>query len=458
MNSPAGIAGVAGKWLLAAVFFILPLNTLRPFGEVAVADLLIAILLPIAFFLFVTRFLLKKRFGEFPKWLWLGVLLLLASIALVELVPPLNPGRLIASFDEYGLEEGSSVVVGMRVIFALVAFPVVISVVVDRWATADLLVRLWIAGVSISCAAAVLDVVFGLGIQQALSYQSDHIRGFLVVFPGHATRQVGLTDHPNTLSLTAVMVSPLIMARMKSRRGLVRYGPALVLITLGILVSGARVGVVGLVLAAGFTLLMDERFRNAIRSMSRRAVLAASMVAVVAVALLSVGLLAPPQSTVGELVPSSISRMVRPSEATVSDRERESRIDDTIGYIKERPVLGYGFQWVESSHNAALQMLLAGGILALVGFYLVLFGYLKMGFGLRNRVPPESRDLTVAATISLLVYVISGIVDNHIFERYIYMPAGLILAMYLLQNARPADYSDGTADLKPVANTAKVLE
>lgn len=424
------------KWLLAAIFLTLPLNTLRPFKEIALADVLIAFLLPVAFYLFVVRFLVGRRLGSLPVWLWIGAALLLVSMALVELVPVINPDRLVASFDTYKIEEGSSVVVGLRVIFALVAFPILIGVVADRWGTIKLLVNCWIVGVSISCAVALLDVVLGTGIQQAFAYQPDLIRGYLVVFPGEAARQVGLTDHPNTLSLTAVMVAPVIMARMKTRQGLKVYGPVLALITFGILVSGARVGVGGLALAVVFTCLMDARFRSMVRSLRTRTIVLIVAVLVALATLLAVAIFASPESEIGKLVPSSLSRL-SPSENTteISDNERGSRLDDSIGFIEERPVLGYGFQWVEASHNTVLQLLMAGGILALVGFFLVLIGYLKIGFGLRRHLTGDNRDLSIAVTISLLIYVISGVVINHIFERYLYIPAGLILAIYLLQKA-----------------------
>ncbi len=440
LDTLTGLAGMLATWLLAAIFLTLPLNTLRPFKEIALADVLIAFLLPIAFFLFVMRFLVKRRLGNLPKWLWAGAVLLLISMALVELVPVIDPDRLVASFDTYKIEGGSSLVVGLRVIFALVAFPVIIGIVTDRWSVVRLLINCWIIGVSISCGVALIDVVLGTGIQQAFAYQPDLIRGYLVVFPGEAARQVGLTDHPNTLSLTAVMVSPLIMARMKSRQGLIRYGPIMALVTFGILVSGARVGVAGLILAVGFTLFMDARFRVAARTLKTRTIVLIIAALAVMATLLAVAVFASPKSDIGKLAPSSLSRL-RPSEntTTISDNERGNRLDDSIGFIKERPVLGYGFQWVEASHNTVLQLLMAGGILALAGFFLVLIGYLKIGFGLRRHLPDTERDVAIAVTVSMLIYVISGLVINHVFERYLYIPAGLILAIDLIRKA--PDYS-----------------
>ena len=435
LDSLNDLAGTVATWLLAAIFLTLPLNNLRPFREIALADILIVFLLPIAFYLFVVRLIAGRRFGSLPKWLWIGAALLVLSMLLVALLPPYDPERLVASFDAYGTEAGSSTVVGVRVIFALIVFPIVIGVVVDRWSTIRLLVNAWIIGVSISCAVAAIDVFLGLGLQKALSYDPETTGAYIL----YLDRQVGLSDHPNALSLMAVMVSPLIMMRMKSRAGLLRYGPVLVLICLGVLLSGARSGIVGLVLAAGLVMIMDPRFRSAIRGLRLRTGLAIGTGLVAVLLLLFAAAAAPPDSGVGKLVPSSVGRLLRSSDTTTSasDKERQTRIHDSIGYIKERPVLGYGFKWVESSHNTVLQLLLAGGVSGLVGFFLVLAGYLKAGFSLRRLVPEDQRDTCIALTISLLIYVISGLVTNHIFERYLYIPAGLLLAMLLLSKAAP---------------------
>lgn len=447
------LAGTVAKWLLAVIFLLLPLNALRPFKAVALADVLIALLLPIAFILFLTRYVRTGRIRWLPKWLWIGTALLLLSIVLVQLVPPLEIQRLSFSFDEYGVEDRSSMVVGIRVIFALVAFPIVISLIVDRWSTINLLVTFWIVGVSISCAVALIDKLIGTDLQSTLSWDPESIKGFLIVYPGEAPRMVGLTDHPNTLSLTAVMASPLVMSRMKSRQGLLRYGPALLLIAIGVMVSGARAGVIGLALAVILTLVMDQRFRTAVRGTNRRTLAAAAAVFVVMVAVLWIGVNAPPQSTAGKFVPASVSRLLRPADTTkrISDRERVNRLNDSVGYIKERPVLGYGFEWVETSHNTVLQLTLAGGIIALVAFFMVLLGYLKIGFGLRKLVPPNMEAAAVALTISLLLYVLSGLVVNHIFERYLYIPTGLILALFMLQKGRTEDRRGRTGKSEPAS-------
>ena len=107
---------------------------------------------------------------------------------------------------------------------------------------------------------------------------------------------------------------------------------------------------------------------------------------------LFVGVYASPDSPVGKLVPASIDRLLNAEKAAARfpTSSASTRFDDSIGFIEERPVLGYGFQWVEASHNTVLQMLMAGGILALVGFFLVLIGYLKIGFGLRRA--PDRRE------------------------------------------------------------------
>lgn len=426
------------------MFLTLPLNTLRPVAGVAMADLMVPIIFLVAFVLFLTRASVRKSVFQLPRWLWLGSGILLLSIGLVELFPPGDPGRLVSAFDTYGVQESLSVVVGSRLLIALVIFPVVVGLLVDRWATIKLLVDAWIIGVTISCAVVVLDTFFGFGIQMALAFDPTTVAIYLDQSSGDPARQVGLTDHPNTLGLTAAMVSPMVLARMESHRGLVSYAPVLVLLTLGIVASGSRTSLVVLAVGVALMIVLDERFRRTLGSLRIWTKLAALVGSVAVVALFSVAASAPSESDVANPVssspvPSGLDRTFNPGgeSATYANNEREAWIRDSLEFISERPLLGHGFQWVEASHNTVLQLLLSGGVIALIGFFLVLGGYVKLGFGLRSRVPRDLEGIGIGLTISLILYVVAGITTNHIIERYLYIPAGLILALGVLQKKEP---------------------
>lgn len=447
-HSPTDLVATAGKWLLALTFLTLPLNTLRPVRGIALADLVIPLLFLAAFVLFLARASVRKSVFQLPGWLWLGSGILVLSIGLIELFPPGDLGPLVSAFDTYGVEESKSVVVGSRLLIALVIFPVVVGLLVDRWATIRLLVDAWIIGVTISCVVVVLDTFFGFGIQKALAFDPTTIAIYLDQSTGDPARQVGLTDHPNTLGLIAAMVSPMVLAKMESRRGLVTYGPVLMLLTLGIVASGSRTALI--VLAVGFALMvgLDERFRRTLGSLRIWTKLAMLVGFVAVVALFSVAASAP-ESDVGNsdsgpasAVPSGLDRTFNPGgvSATYANNEREAWIRDSLEFISERPLLGHGFQWVEASHNTVLQLLLSGGVIALVGFFVVIGGYLKLGFGLRSRIPKDLENTCVALAISLVLYLVSGLTTNHIFQRYLYIPAGLILALYVLQKNGSGDY------------------
>lgn len=439
VKSLTDLAATVGKWLLVLVFLTLPLNTLRPVGEIALADFLIPALFLISFLLFVTRASVRRKVFLLPRWFWIGSAILVLSIGLIELFPAPDPGRLVAAFDNYGVQESLSIVVGSRLILALAVFPVVVGLLVDRWTTVRLLVNAWIIGVTVSCAVAVLDAYFGFGLQKFFAYDPDTIANYLSAAPGDPARHVGLTDHPNTLSLTTVMVSPLVMAKMTSRQGLIRYAPVLALMVLAVAASGTRTGLIVIAIGAVLTLAFDRGVRQAFSSLSTRTVVAGISIILVVAVLIGLAGAAPPESEVGKRVPASLSRIFNEDgvSSAYANNEREAWIEDSIDFISERPVLGHGFQWVEASHNTVLQLLLSGGVIALVGFALVIGGYLKLGFGLRSVIPEDLETTSVALAISLILYLISGITTNHIFERYLYIPAGLILALYMLHLTRP---------------------
>jgi hypothetical protein len=139
----------------------------------------------------------------------------------------------------------------------------------------------------------------------------------------------------------------------------------------------------------------------------------------------------------GSSTPPTIGRFGPGDEsAAESDGVRRQYLEDSVTYITERPLTGYGFRWIESSHNIYLQLLLSGGIFALAGFLTLAFGYLRVGFCTWGRVPDEISDTARAATVSVALMLLTGMVGNVIVDRYVYLPFALVFAISIITTGR----------------------
>jgi hypothetical protein len=453
----------AGEWLLAGAFFALPLNSLRPVGSVSYGDLFLVAAVAVAFALI----LLRRRLPQVPWWLWGGAAAVAVSAVVSLVFEPASVRDLEASFAN--TPDGSPLVECAKLLIGAAVLPVAAATIVRRAGAVNLLVTAWIAGVSLSAVSAVLDAYAGTDIQLALAYDIASVAGFFVIEPA---RSIGLTVHSNALSLTAVMAAPMLLSRMTSLRNTLIYYPLFLLVLVAVLLSGARAGLIGLAIAVGLTVLLSAGLR---RSFRQWRVALTLVVGLAAVAGLVFGLSVKPSSRAAEYYaeqsawttpvllasttpaeaveaepdePPTIGRFGDSESAAESDRERRQMLEDSIEYISERPLTGYGFRWIESSHNIYLQLLISGGILALIGYLAMVVGYLRLGFRLWDRVPVELAGTASAAFASFALMLMTGLVGNGIVDRYLYLPVALLFAMSFMATrtdepeAHPAADSD----------------
>lgn len=424
----ATVAGI-GKWVLAAAFLAAPLTTLRPAGGLTVGDILLALAMVLALVLVVSR----RRLPAVPALLWAGGITLLVSIVVVQIFPPSSLEEFARAFKPPNY--GSSFSPGIRLIVALIVIPVAVSFIINRWSTISLLVNAWVLGALISCAVAFLDAYLGLGIQTSLADNSREVARFFVFEP---PRYVGLAVHPNSLGITAVLASPLLLARMIDPRRVMVGIPLYLVLFFGVLLSGSRSALLGIILAGIVTVVLSPRVRGAIFSRDLRVNLTLAAALVVTLVLVFVVPTQPQSeggkggvtgiggtSTLDRLDPGGVS-------AQQSDDIRWRYTKRSVEFILDRPVPGYGFQWIETSHNIYLQLLLSGGLLALIGFLLVVSGYLKVWMTLRSRIPEALEDIRLGLFISLLMFLAMGLVSPDLLDRYLYLPAALVLALAAL--------------------------
>ncbi|MGB0120595.1 MAG: O-antigen ligase family protein [Solirubrobacterales bacterium] len=422
-------------WILAAAFFFMPLNALRLTSGLAYGDIFAVLALGIAALMLLTK---ARPLPKIPVWLWAGGSILMLSMLIVLVFPPDSVEALNISFPDFVNETSAGTAV--KLLGALIVIPLVVAIIVDSWKAVGLLVNAWLAGVAVSCAVAMSDAYLGTGLQLALAYDQEMSRGFIELLD--PARHFGLTVHPNALTLTAMLSIPLLLAKMTDARRLMIFFPVLLLLLFGIVLSGSRIGVVGFGLGLLLTLAVNTEFRKTVFTWDPRVALTlvtgllVSLVLLFAVPLQSFSL----DETQENDGPAGVSR-VNPDDSTAqeSDALRRQYFEDSVKYIKDRPLVGYGFQWSEASHNIYLQMPLAGGVLALIGFLTVMLGYMKQGWVLRDRVPAPMKGICLALGISVAVYLVTGVLGNGVLSRYLYLAPALLLSITLMISRRPGE-------------------
>lgn len=287
----------------------------------------------------------------------------------------------------------------------------------------DVAVTVWLVAVSISVAVGLADRVGHLGIDARLTGLD------FVLYTGRAP---GLTLHPNHLGMTTAMALPVALARALSadprRSGAfaaMHLGFAATMV-LGIALSGSRAAVVGGVFGlVALAIFMGRR---------RRGTLVAGLVVVV-----GLGAVAVPLTTsggnVGLLV---IERLLGNDDSSVvSDGARNEVRSEAIASTKANPLVGVGFSVVREAHNVYLQLLQAGGVLALLAW--MCFG---AGGVLESRrlsqdanAPPIVHELAPALGAVIALWMVMGLAQNTVYDRYLYLPIGLLLACRALSVA-----------------------
>lgn len=408
--------GKLGHWLLAGAFFAMPLNAFRVAGSVTVGDFLLLAAIPFALVAVIAR----DDIPRLPAWLYAGGFLLISSILLVEVFPPgwreqvfLTPTTLLQ--EQSDIEDSSSLLSGIRLLIALLFLPVVTCFLADGWRKIRLLTDAWLAGVALSCAVAVLGAAAGIDPLGSLA-------GFPLLGEGlyQGTRAAGLSVHPVTLALTAVMAAPVVLTRITDRRSGLVYGPVFGLILLAILLSGTRSGLLVLLFICAVVMAVNPRTRRLLAG-----VLLAGAAAICVLLLAS--------------IPGTERFQGGDASAGASNQARLNLYEESVSYIADRPLTGYGFELIRDSHSLVLQLLLAGGLIGLIGYFTVFVGYLTIGWRSRLRVPDWIRPDAVGLTLALVAFLAAGLVGNDVYARYLYIPAGLLLAMSVLGQREPVD-------------------
>jgi hypothetical protein len=388
-------------WITVSILVLtITWNGIR-LGGGALGDVFMAM----AFAAVVAHLLLEKRGPYLPPWLLLsgtgyvlaGILSTifppsvdLANRAVVQqeslltvpgYLPPRSDGGFLLKFE-----------------LSAMLIPLLVIVAAKNRSRCAQLVNLWTLGVFVNAAVAVADYA-------GVAHLSPN--------PIVASRSSGLTIHPNYLALSAVMAIPSAMIWIgRSRRWTMAGTITVAMLLGGVYASGSRAGAVAAVSAVVVTALAVPRFRRTILPLLPFA----GMVLVVALVFTKVGSHIVHQVRLGGGDPS----------AAGSNAQRSADAHLAFIQIRARPLEGVGFSVIQDAHDIYLQLLAAGGVIAL-GSFLVFCG--GLAGAARRAWSGLQRDEVVAAVVAILVWLINGIFDNQLADKYLYVVPGLLLAM-----------------------------
>ena len=392
-------------------------NRVRPGGGATLSD---AFLVLAAVLLLPRIAFSPRRFVMLPLWLLLSAGLFAVASALTVVFPAAPskaalyfPGGPLSLLPAEAAESASNLGVLIRLELALLLVPFVIVQVGTSWRRLSQLANVWLAALVFS---GVIGIIAYIG--------HIHLAGLIGGAPGaEVTRVKGFTTHPNVFGDTAAIAIPTAAGFGLTSAGRRRwYYLFVVLVLLGAVgVSGSRAAILGTVVGVCALALLDRASRKLLLR-----------VVVGAVALgLVVGLAALNSVPV-------IQRIVGNSDVNVANEERGAIYSKVWSEIEHRPIVGHGFEYLVGPHDLYLQVLHAGGVIALVALLAILFGVSNIGY----RVSGTDREavLTRALAASSLAWLLgTGLFDPAIYDRYLYVPVALLIGCWAVaKRSRPS--------------------
>jgi O-antigen ligase len=309
----------------------------------------------------------------------------------------------------------------------LLGLPLVAAVLIDTPGRLERTVGWWLLAASLSAIVGAADLAAHLGIGLRLT-GADYV--------DYTHRATGLTLQPNHLGLISAMALPVALVRairpIASGGGLgykLRNLGYVLALALGILVSGSRAGLLAVVVAlVALPLLQTQRHR-----VGRLVAVPLVVVALLAVVVLDASV----ASSLGVITGSRLSGSAAGTSA--SNDYRITAYATALRQFADDPLVGQGFSVARVAHDIYFQLLQAGGIVALAGFVLFFVGLFRARREVdRRAVRVPGSDLAVALNASLIVWLVNGTLQNELYDRYLYIPAGLLLALRQMNRRRAA--------------------
>ena len=236
-------------------------------------------------------------------------------------------------------------------------------------------------------------------------------------------RLPGLAAHPNAMGGAAVLALPVLVHAARTRIGPrpVTVGAAVACL-LGVYSSGSRGAAGTLLVLLGTAALTDPRLHRNVHLLVPVALLTAAATLWAAATGAATTLLRTFRLAGDERV-SGIE----------SNLGRERLADQALAHFAEHPVIGSGIGAITRAHSVPLQLLESGGLVLFCGFTLYALGAARVAWRHRRRGPFE-----FALGLSIFGWIVLGLVQNLITDRYLYVSIACLAALSTLERRAEA--------------------
>lgn len=263
-----------------------------------------------------------------------------------------------------------------------------------------------------------------VGILDAVGV-SDVARS-LTGFEGIGGRVTGLTNHSNLLGLSSAMAAPFVLYLARQNQWWII---TLTVLAFSTLVSGSRAGII----AFGVGILLATAW-------SRRAALRA--VVAVAAGALTIYIVGRLGYGVG------LDRLLGgEASATGSDAARVNLAGEALLNIRDHPLVGVGFSADRRAHSLYLEVARSGGLISLALYLWMAAGAVLAGW--KRRVD----GLVAASTASFAAFLIVAVQHNTLYDRFVFVPLGFIVAAAINQQSAAHDSRTSPAVLSAPGRT-----
>lgn len=229
-------------------------------------------------------------------------------------------------------------------------------------------------------------------------------------------RSPGLTTHPNHFGLMCVLAVGLALGLALSHVGRLRWFAlvSVLLLTVGVGLSGSRSALLGLVVTLGLLSALTRSFRL---------LLGLGAATLIGAIVILGGVISVPES-------HALSRLAGGGGSELSDLDRKAEATKALASIADHPFTGEGFEFAQAAHSIYLQVLVVGGPVALIAFLAISGLVLRMGTrSIQAQQGSPTWPILAGLTAGYGGYLASGTFDNILWDRYLWTYIALLVVL-----------------------------